>query len=106
MGHCKSLLIENNNIRLERLPGADAFPIDGIRVWGQLGDRLMITKNYVASADGERRRSFMVGIRVTPLTDKPETAQWVVMWNVAPSTQATVIVQSGAVDLPGTNAPS
>lgn len=106
VGHCKSLLIENNNIRLERLPGADAFPIDGIRVWGQLGDRLMITKNYVASADGERRRSFMVGIRVTPLTDKPETAQWVVMWNVAPSTQATVIVQSGAVDLPGTNAPS
>ncbi|MGY2134466.1 DUF6519 domain-containing protein [Hymenobacter sp. HD11105] len=101
VGNCNSLLIENNNIRLVRLPGTRLFPIDGIRVWGNLGDRLMITKNYVASADGQRKHSFSNGIVVQPeprVNKRPSTAQWVVMWNVAPSIDATVRANSGVVN--------
>ncbi|MFD1875732.1 DUF6519 domain-containing protein [Hymenobacter bucti] len=105
VGNCKSLLIENNNIRLNRLPDTDNFLIDGIRVWGNLGERLMITKNYVASADGNQKRSFVVGIHVEPLADKPRNAQWVVMWNMAPSKQTTVIARNGTLNVVGTNTP-
>lgn len=105
VGHCKSLLIENNNIRLTRLPETEDFPIDGIRVWGRLGDRLMITKNYAAHAGGNQKLSFLVGIHVNPLNNKPGSAQWVVMWNVAPSKQTTVRARNGTDDIAGTNAP-
>ncbi|HEY3138383.1 MAG TPA: DUF6519 domain-containing protein [Blastocatellia bacterium] len=106
VGNCGSLLVENNNIRLARLNEADRMQIEGIRVWGVLGDRLMITQNLVSSVDGNPQRSFDTGINVNPLANaRPKTAQWVVMWNVAPSKQTTVRAVNGAVALVGTNVP-
>jgi hypothetical protein len=98
VGNCRSLLIENNDVRLERLPQADTFLVEGIRVWGVLGDRALITANHLASADGVRTRSFDTGIRVNPLANlKPAASLWLVTLNSAPSKQATVSVANGAV---------
>jgi hypothetical protein len=105
VGNCQSLLLENNYIQLKRLLHGENILIDGIRVWGVLGDRLMITKNHIASADGMPERSFHFGINVHPVLSKTPQAQWVIMWNVAPSKQGTVTVVNGAVALDGTNTP-
>jgi hypothetical protein len=96
-GNCESLLIENNRALLTRASTADKFEIDGIRVWGQLGDRALVTKNHLASADGNRQRSFTIGIRMQPLQSIQLFDQlWLVDFNVAPSRQQTVFVTNGA----------
>ena len=106
IGNCKNLTIENNNVYLQRMPKANYVHIDGIRVWGIFGDRLMITKNHVASADEVAMNGFDVGIRVhsiKPIDRKRQ--QWVVMWNVAPSKQNPISVNNGVINLSGTNIP-
>jgi hypothetical protein len=105
VGNCRSLVLENNHIGLRRLPEADNIVIDGIRVWGALGNRLMINQNYLLSADGNQKNSFHIGINVNPLQSKPPVAQWVVMWNVAPSKQSTLKLINGVVAVAGTNTP-
>jgi hypothetical protein len=96
-GNCDSLLIENNRALLTRASTADKFDIDGIRVWGQLGDRALVTKNHLASADGNQQRSFTIGIRMQPLQSiEPLNQLWLVDFNVAPSRQQTVFVANGA----------
>jgi hypothetical protein len=98
--------VQNNVVRLERLTEADNLDIEGIRIWGVLGGRMMVAHNHLFSHDGNQKRSFLYGIHVTPLADnRPPSAQWVVMWNVAPSQRATVLVSNGAVNLNGTNVP-
>lgn len=98
VGHCQSLLIENNTLQLARLAGAGDLSIDGIRVWGQLGERLMITKNYAASIDKKRSTSFWNGIHVNAFGDNmPDTAQWAAIWNVAPSQNKTVEDPNGTI---------
>jgi hypothetical protein len=106
VGNCKDLLIENNNITLNRLPESDYIYIDGIRVFGILGDRLMIVKNHVSSLDENPRHSFDFGIRVNPIIPINEKRQqWVVMWNVAPSKQATLALLNGVDRHHPTNIP-
>ena len=70
VGNCQSLLIENNNARLSRPPKAEKLEIDGIRVWGHLGDRALIRQNHLASADGNSKLSFNIGINLNPLEDR------------------------------------
>jgi len=96
VGNCDSLLIENNNARLLRLPKADKLEIDGIRVWGELGDRALVTQNHLASADGNRERSFNIGINLNPLSDRRDSELWLANFNVAPSRELTVRVRNGA----------
>ncbi len=97
VGNCDSLLIENNRALLTRASTADKFEIDGIRVWGRLGDRALVTKNHLASADGNQQRSFTIGIRMRPLKPIVLFNQlWLVDFNVAPSRQQTVLVSNGA----------
>jgi len=105
VGNCKDVLIENNTISLTRLSESDYIFIDGIRVWGILGNRLMITKNNIHDAGGNPQKSFNVGIRVNPIIPITRGFQWIVMWNAAPSKQNTVIVSGGAVNVPATNFP-
>ena len=96
-GNCDSLLIENNRALLTRASTADKFDVDGIRVWGQLGDRALVTKNHLASADGDPDRSFTIGINLHPLSPIVQGRQlWLVDFNVAPSRQQTVFVTNGA----------
>jgi len=95
VGNCDSLLIENNNARLLRLPKADKLKIDGIRVWGQLGDRALVTQNHLASADGNQKLSFDTGINLHPLNEMGRNRLWLVNFNVAPSREHTVLIFNG-----------
>ena len=98
VGNCQSLLVENNNVQLERLPEADTLETEGIRVWGVLGNKALVTQNHLFSADGNPKRSFDTGINVNPLAKlKPSTSLWLVHLNAAPSKQTTVRVANGAV---------
>src|SRR5262249_31994195 len=101
VGNCDSLLIENNRAVLTRASTAAKFDIDGIRGWGQLGDRAHITRNHLSSADGVQDNSFTVGIRLQPLSPIKDTPQqflqlWRVDCNVAPSRAQTVLVANGS----------
>ncbi len=97
VGNCDSLMIKDNNVRLERLLRAERLEIDGIRVWGTLGDRALITQNHLASIDGISRNSFDIGVRVHPLRAKGNSQLWLTNFNVAPSKQLTTHVINGAV---------
>jgi Family of unknown function (DUF6519) len=97
VGNCDSLMIKDNNLRLERLLRAERLEIDGIRVWGTLGDRALITQNHLASVDGNSKNSFDIGVRVQPLRAKGNSQLWLTNFNVAPSKQLTTRVANGAV---------
>jgi Family of unknown function (DUF6519) len=103
VGNCDSLLIENNNARLKRLPNAEKLEIDGIHVWGKLGNRALVTQNHLASSDGKLELSFNIGINVHPLNKWDQNTLWRVSFNVAPSRQQTVLLGSGVWD--DTNVP-
>lgn len=97
VGNCESMLIENNRALLTRASTVAKLDIDGIRVWGVLGDRALVTDNHLASADGNQDRSFTIGINMRPLMDiKPLKQLWRVTRNVAPSRQLTVVAANGA----------
>ena len=53
----------------------------------------MVTKNLVSSFDGDKRRSFNVGIVVNLLNDSSdfEQSQWAIIWNVVPSKNRGII---------------
>lgn len=96
-GNGNNILIENNTLTLERIVANDNTDIDGIRVWGNLGFRVMVSQNMATSLDGDQKKSFSFGINVNPLQTKPATAQWVVMWNVTPGKIASTTVKAGVV---------
>ena len=97
VGNCESLLIDNNRALLTRASTVEKLDIDGIRVWGKLGGRALVTHNHLASADGNQDNSFTVGINLQPLNPIVVNQQmWDVRMNVAPSRQATVFVNNGA----------
>ena len=106
VGNCNSLIIENNNLKLERDPEHyntrtklltdhnDVF-IEGIRVWGAFGNRLIITRNCLSDMDGLARNSYDVGIRVQPLTTRPNIALWLVNQNVLPAKINSILKSNG-----------
>ena len=97
VGSCDSLMIDNNNIRLARQAGADKLEIDGIRVWGEIGNRALISQNHLDSATGDRNQSFNIGILFLPLTPVNPNKLWRVNHNVAPSKISTVAVAAGVI---------
>ena len=89
VGNCDSLLIENNRAGLTRSSTVEKLDIDGIRVWGQLGDRALVSRNHL--------KGFSIGINMHPLQSIQLNEQlWQVDFNVAPSRQQTVVVTNGA----------
>jgi hypothetical protein len=93
-GNCQSLVIENNYVTLQRLAGAGQFAIDGIRVWGTQGERMLILQNHVTETNGNQAQSFNIGIRFNSLLPNPKPARnlWQIRLNTAPSSNSTVFV--------------
>lgn len=106
VGNCDSLMIEKNSIQLERVYERNAngqiirksqHPfVEGIRVWGYLGSRVMITQNHVFSVDDDQSNSFDIGIRLEPIGNLGKSKQWVVLWNSAPSRVNTIQLRPGS----------
>jgi hypothetical protein len=98
VGNCASVLVENNNVRLERLPEAANFQIDGIRLWGRFGHRLLVTQNFVGTFSGFDSSSFDFGINANSLSSgKPFTSLWLVTMNCVQSKQQSIRVVGGVV---------
>ncbi len=102
VGNCRILSIENNRLLIQRLTGAERMPIEGIKIWGVLGERMMISNNVVSGTDELRNNSFTTGILVHPIGRKTNLQQWLVMYNVAIAQNAPVIVSGGVVSASNT----
>ena len=104
VGNCRSLRVENNNVRLERLEETDRIEIEGIRVWGVLGDRISVSRNHLTRVGDQRRRRFDVGIRIEPHPAGPNQPVptgpigWYALENVVASASSPpVIAPSNAI---------
>lgn len=84
-GNCDSLLIEGNYVRVLRDTGSDNLGVEGIRVYGYLGPRMIARGNLL---EGVR-----TGVRVVPLNNE-DGRQWLVADTMAYPAQP--------VDAPGT----
>ena len=106
IGNCDSLLIQNNHVSLNRLSGTTSFRIDGIRLWGVLGNRALITQNHCFPLGGDQKLSFDIGINFNPLQDRRPGDLWIANYNVALGRLQTLRLRNGAQEVPpGTNLP-
>ncbi len=69
VGNCKSLVIENNYLSLQRFRGTAASPVDSIRVHGFLGDRIIIRQNHLTRMG--TFGGFSQPVNVTNLSSSP-----------------------------------
>ena len=97
IGNCRNCAVEDNNLFIQRLSGAQQLSVEGIKVWGLLGDRLIINKNVVCAKDGIKNNSFSTGILVKPIVKKSTLQQWLVMFNVAISRSTAIVISNGVV---------
>ncbi|TVQ17824.1 MAG: right-handed parallel beta-helix repeat-containing protein [Leptolyngbya sp. DLM2.Bin15] len=72
VGNCKSLVIENNYLSLQRFRGTAASPIDSIRVHGFLGRRIIIRQNHLTRIG--TFGGFSRPVNVTNLSSPPANA--------------------------------
>jgi hypothetical protein len=97
VGNSRSVIIENNRLTLARagkqtpahgrkpvshLAKDQLVPIDGIRVFGEVGGRLIVRGNHLENIQAGQQ-GFSVGIRFRPLTIPAENEKrlWVVTEN-------------------------
>jgi hypothetical protein len=73
VGNTDSLVIENCHLSVTRTVPTNV-PIDGIRIWGILGRRMLVRQNHVAG--------FNVGARVVPVPPLPVSPLWRVSDNL------------------------
>jgi len=96
VGNVRGLNIEQNAILLQRFSGAD-FSVEGVKVWGVLGEKLMIQNNTICSKDGVKNNSFTNAIVVHPIIKKTNLQQWIVMYNLAVARTNALVISNGVV---------
>jgi len=102
-GNSKNLCIENNSIYLER--GIDGrrtgnqVYIEGIRVWGEFGKRILVNQNIICGKSELAQNNFDVGIHVHPENEEVEFKQWLVSNNVVAAKNASAIEAPRSVEL-------
>lgn len=96
VGNVRGLNLEQNTILLQRLSGAD-FSVQGIKVWGVFGEKLMIQNNTICSKDGVKNNSFTNAIVVHPIIKKNNLQQWLVMYNLAIARSNALAISNGVV---------
>jgi hypothetical protein len=76
VGNCESLVIEHNVVRLRHVQGSASVAIDGARIHGFLGKRVIVRHNHVVG--------FPTGLSLTPRYPypKPNAVLWLVAENV------------------------
>jgi uncharacterized protein DUF6519 len=86
VGNCNSLVIETNFINLVRAPRNAALRIEGIRLFGVMGRRVIVRHNHLGPA-------FAVGITFAPInTNLPAQPLWIITENVMESSPLKVDV--------------
>jgi hypothetical protein len=88
IGSCRSLVIERNHLDVDRVGGSVA-PIEGIRVFGTIGRRMIVRENHL--------QRFTTGIIVAPFVesaDRTRRNQWLVSENIAEGAAVPVAVSA------------
>jgi hypothetical protein len=88
IGSCQSLVIERNHLEVDRVGGSMA-PIEGIRVYGRIGRRMIVRENHL--------QRFTTGIIVAPFVesaDRTRRNQWLVSDNIAEGAAVPVAVSA------------
>lgn len=77
VGNGDSVLIDDNKITLQRTGSTSELHIEGIRVFGYMGKRMIVRHNHIAD--------FNTGVRFNPLNPlgDPRRPQWLIADNVA-----------------------
>jgi len=89
MGNCRSLMIENNHVVLERLKGAEKLNIEGIRVYGIIGQRMIIRHNHMEGFDS--------GILIDALPPYEKECLWLTVDNIASGAAHAVVTKNANV---------
>lgn len=105
VGNCTSLVVEGNRLRAEQGNPTAPIRIEGIRVWGAAGRRMLVRANHLSG--------FTIGVRFWP-TNVPRDASaktFKVLWTIAEnlcegsSTLVQIQPRAGKVPIPA-NVPS
>jgi len=101
VGNCLNLNIENNSVYLERFKdmrksGNDVH-VEGIRVWGVFGKRMLINQNVVCGKLENPENFFDIAIRVFAENERKEVRQWVVSNNVCTAKKDLIINTSNSI---------
>jgi hypothetical protein len=78
VGNCQSMVIENNYVRVNRLEN-NSQRLDGILIYGKLGQRMIVRQNHLDALDGKN----IPGIFINVLNPTPSNPLWDVTDNVA-----------------------
>ncbi|HWS90083.1 MAG TPA: DUF6519 domain-containing protein [Pyrinomonadaceae bacterium] len=64
VGNCRRLRIEDNDVSIRRTDDAAGLDIDGIRVWGVMGDYLTVSRNFIRRGDDLMANRFTFGVHI------------------------------------------
>ncbi|MFC8681513.1 DUF6519 domain-containing protein [Microbacterium ureisolvens] len=100
-GNCDSLVVEGNFASIVRDAGNATLRVEGIRVFGTLGRRVIVRHNHLGSG-------FTIGVTFAPLNAPPLPTQplWVITENVMESVAAKVDVPARTPSRPGASDPA
>jgi hypothetical protein len=89
VGNCQSVIVENNSVLLERSEKTADVEIDGIRLFGEFGRRVIVRGNHLEHY--KDRNGFTTGIHFRPLNvpQLREKRLWIVTDNVSVSSTET-----------------
>lgn len=95
VGHCNSLVIEDNFIGLQRAQRNTNLRTEGMRIFGTLGRRVVVRHNHLGP-------QFSVGVTFAPLNAPlPVQPLWIITENVMESATSKVDVPGRAPGQPG-----
>ncbi len=87
VGNAASLLVENNHLEIQRATRMATYRVEGIRVFGHVGRRVILRANHLAG--------FTVGIRFEPRTRFTGALQWVIDDTLATGALFTTQIPTG-----------
>jgi len=95
VGNCDSLILENNYVRAQRFPQTGTSPLEGVRVFGFFGDRLIARHNHLADCT----TGISVHVLNTSASVGARKLQWLVADNIAAGAGRAVVVVEPRVGL-------
>lgn len=94
-GNSRNLCIQNNSIYLERgddgRRNGNQVYIEGIRVWGEFGKRILVDQNVICGKSDLPQNNFNVGIHVQPENFDVEFKQWLISNNLVAASNSSPI---------------
>src|SRR6185369_7278611 len=78
VGSCESLVINQNRLTLKRALAAKAMPVEGLRVFGFFGRRIIVRENHLAPVSSSTAFNTGIVFRALNVPAKGEKRQWII----------------------------